>query len=58
MDSEILHEKFIDALEEINQIDAILMNKYERNTKDTELCKKLLEESNKYLYTIITNIKL
>lgn len=44
-------------LKEIDDIDRILLNKYRRNVKDIQLFQSLLENTNKYFYTIIKNLK-
>ncbi len=41
---------------EIDEIDHILLNKYKRNVKDIRLFQLLLENTNKYFYTIIKNL--
>ena len=42
---------------EIDEIDHILLNKYQRNINDIQLFQLLLENTNKYFYTIIKNLK-
>ena len=42
---------------EIDEIDNILQNKYTRNVKDIKLFQSLLEDTNKYFYIIIKNLK-
>jgi len=49
-------KKIINILKEINKIDNILENKYERNSKEIELYKSLLEDTNKNFYVIIKNL--
>lgn len=49
-------KKILSILKEINKIDNILENKYERNTKEIELYKSLLEDTNKNFYVIIKNL--
>ena len=50
-------KKIINIMKEINKIDEILKNKYERNTNEIELYDSLLIDTNNNFYNIIKNLK-
>lgn len=50
-------KKIIENMYELNNIDYILQNKYQRNTKDILLYSDLLESVDKNFYNIIQNLK-
>lgn len=53
----IMLNKIIPVLEEINKIDYMLINKYKRNTNELKLCGIILDESKKNLDIIVENLK-
>jgi len=50
-------KKIINIMREINKIDEILKNKYDRNTNELELYDSLLKDTNNNFYNIIKNLK-
>lgn len=50
-------KKFVEITVELEKQDKKIETKYDTNTKDLQLYKDLLEDTNKYFFTIIKNLK-
>lgn len=50
-------KKILHVMMEINKVDEILKNKYDRNTKELALYNSLLEDANNNFFIVIKNLK-